>query len=275
MGPDFVIQRVIAAEGGKWAELVEGDPTKVSGAKPDEGLPAVKAPVVQHLEKDVHDPTSAEILATICLFNKQKQMCHDQVRFIFSHPKNNNLQTVEKAKELRAVALETWKGLEAQMTQKIKDDALITEFGEGHRVHITLLAAQNLPMFDQVKQSHGWHSTTYRSVQMHCLPKPHYCLFATYMQQETLQSNDARRNFPVQCIRPVLHGDDAACARSHAKVGWQKDRMHPLLQQNCVRKGDLRRTQERLDCKRSGPAVEQEDNRRPGCRSGRGCICHI
>ena len=150
MGPDFVIQRVIAAEGGEWAEKIEGDTAKNAGSKPDQGLPSVKPSIVQHLEKDLHDPTSAEVLATIRLFEQQKQMCHDQVSFIFSHPKNNNLQTVEKAKEMRASALETWARLQAQMAQKINDDALITEFGEGHRVHITLLGADNLPMFDQV-----------------------------------------------------------------------------------------------------------------------------
>ena len=118
--------------------------------KPDEGLPAIKGPIVEHLEKDVNDPNSAEALETIRLFEKQKQKCHDQVKWIFSHPKNNNLQTIDKAKEMRAAALETWKRVQALLAQKIKDDALITEFSEGHRVNITLIGAENLPMFDQV-----------------------------------------------------------------------------------------------------------------------------
>jgi soluble cytochrome b562 len=148
MGPDFVIQRVIAEVGGEWAET-EGVAARDEG-KPDEGLPAVKRPIVEHLEKDANDPNAAEALETIHLFDTQKQKCHDQVKWIFSHPRNNNAQTIEKAKEMRAAALETWKRVQAQLAQKIKDDALITEFNEGHRVNITLIGAENLPLFDQV-----------------------------------------------------------------------------------------------------------------------------
>jgi hypothetical protein len=146
MGPEFIIQRVLETEGG-WADTVN---EKLDEEQlPDEGLPMVKPRIVEHLENDINDPVSMNLVATIRLYVGQKNTCHDQVKFIFSHPRNNNEQTVNKAKDMRRIALTTWDVVSAQMKQKIKDDSVIASFDEGQRFYVTVLRAENLPMFDQ------------------------------------------------------------------------------------------------------------------------------
>ena len=52
--------------------------------------------------------------------HQHKETCHNQVKFIFLHPRNNNEKTVNLALEMRGNALETWDVIEVLMTRKIK-----------------------------------------------------------------------------------------------------------------------------------------------------------
>ena len=153
MGPDFIIQHVIAAQGGEWYTKGEEPEDEDAAARrlPDEGLPMVKPEIIQHLEGDTYDPESGRLVETIRSYEKHKEALHDQVKFIFARQRNNNEQTISKAKDMRITALNIWDQVEAQVKQKVKDDSLISEFGEGQRFRITLLGAENLPMFDQVQ----------------------------------------------------------------------------------------------------------------------------
>eukprot|EP00802_Teleaulax_amphioxeia_P001651 Tamp_01653.p1 GENE.Tamp_01653~~Tamp_01653.p1 ORF type:complete len:581 (-),score=119.93 Tamp_01653:3198-4940(-) len=150
MGPDFVIQHVIAAQGGAWFDIEEEteDDKKKARGLPDEGLPVPKPEIVEHLEKDVHDPDSGKLLGTIRDYCQLKEKLHEQVRFILSRARNNNEQTVNKAREMRTGVLEKWVQVQTEMAQKVKDDARISDFDDGQRFYITLIGAENLPMFD-------------------------------------------------------------------------------------------------------------------------------
>ncbi len=201
--PDFVIQHVIAEQGGAWFDIEEEtevlraramlctfcsmctstcahddartlrvrparartqrrrreraqDDKKKARGMPDEGLPVPKPEIVEHLEKDVYDPDSGRLLGTIRDYCQLKEKLHAQVRFILSRARNNNAQTVNKAKEMRADALEKWVQVQAEMAQKIKDDARISDFDDGQRFYITLIGAENLPMFDAVRRKRGF-----------------------------------------------------------------------------------------------------------------------
>ena len=117
---------------------------------PDEGLSTVKQSIIEHLQKDTHDPNSSALLETISIYSKQKTALHEQVKLMLSHRKYNTPAMLEKTKDMRETAIKTWQRLEADLTQKIKDDALLCEFQEGDRLYITLVGAEHLPMFDEV-----------------------------------------------------------------------------------------------------------------------------
>jgi soluble cytochrome b562 len=131
------------------------DADKKKQLLPDEGLPMVKPEIVEHLEKDVHDPDSQKLLGTVRDYCSQKDKLHNQVKFILAKSRNNNPQTVHKAQEMRQAALTTWAQIQTEMSQKIKDDDRITEFDNGQRFFITLIGAENLPMQDQVTLTCG------------------------------------------------------------------------------------------------------------------------
>jgi len=136
-------------------ERAQDDKKKARGL-PDEGLPVPKPEIVEHLEKDVHDPDSGKLLGTIRDYCQLKEKLHEQVRFILSRARNNNEQTVNKAREMRTGVLEKWVQVQTEMAQKVKDDARISDFDDGQRFYITLIGAENLPMFDTVRRTRGF-----------------------------------------------------------------------------------------------------------------------
>ena len=148
MRPDHVIHHVIELFDG-WATKEVQDPrAEKEGRLWDEELPTVKPQIVKHLLKDTFDPVSSELLATISSYTKQKEALHDQVKFIYLKSRNNNWTNNSKAKEMRAEVLDTWDKIEEQMGKKIHDDGLCTNFDEGQQFYVTIIGAENLPMFD-------------------------------------------------------------------------------------------------------------------------------
>ena len=57
---------------------------------------------------------------------------------------------------MRTGVLEKWVQVQTEMAQKVKDDARISDFDDGQRFYITLIGAENLPMFDTVRRTRGF-----------------------------------------------------------------------------------------------------------------------